>query len=189
VRRAAVSAAALAALSGPGEAAAQDGPPESDTALLTRTLRTEHLVVVAYRQALASGALSPPVDRVVREILAQELAHVATLDRELTALGAEPAEPPPDVVAAQRGFASHHMYTSLTNLPSQRACLKLLINVETVAESAYLEAIAKLADPRLLRISSEIMGSEGQHWTVLSSVRHHGDVMMSVPYPFVGGST
>ena len=93
------------------------------------------------------------------------------------------------MVTAQRGFAAHHMYTSLTKLPSQNACLKLLIDVETVAESAYLEAIAKLGDARLLRISAEIMGAEAQHWTALSSVRHHGDVMMSVPYPFVGGST
>jgi hypothetical protein len=189
VRGAAVSAAAATALSWPGRAAAQAGPPESDAELLERTLRTEHLVVVAYRQALASGVLSPPVALAVREILGQELTHVATLERELRARGAQPAEPPRDVVAAQRAFAAHQMHTSLTNLHSQNACLKLLIDVETVAESAYLEAIAKLTEPRLLRLSAEIMGAEAQHWTALSAVRHRGDVMMSVPYPFVGGST
>ena len=163
VRRAAVSAAAVAALSRPGAAAAQAGPPESDTQLLERTFRTN--------------------------IWGYFFMTLATLERELSARCAQPAGPPRDVVTAQRGFAAHHMYTSLTKLPSQNACLKLLIDVETVAESAYLEAIAKLGDARLLRISAEIMGAEAQHWTALSSVRHHGDVMMSVPYPFVGGST
>ena len=189
VRGAAVAAAAAAAFSRPAGAAAQAGPPVSDAELLERTLRTEHLVVVAYRQALASGALSAPVARAVREILGQELIHIATLERELRQRGVQPARPPRDVSAAQRGFAAHHMDLSLTKLPTQNACLKLLINVETIAESAYLEAITKLTDARLLRISAEIMGAEAQHWTALSSVRHHGDVMMSVPYPFVGGST
>jgi ferritin-like protein len=188
VRRAALSAAAVAALSRPAPASAETGPPESNTELLQRTLRTEQLVVVAYRQALGSGALSASVARLVKEILGQELTHVAALDRELRRLGAEPAAPPRDLVSAQRGFAARNMHMSLTDVRSQRACLKLLINVETVAETAYLLLISKLDDPRLLRLSAELMGSEAQHWTVLSSVRHHGDVKMSVPYPFVGGS-
>ena len=54
---------------------------------------------------------------------------------------------------------------------------------------AQRDAVRFVADPHLLRLSAEIMGAEAQHWTALSSMRHHGDVKMSVPYPFVGGST
>jgi rubrerythrin len=185
---AAMSAVAGAALGAPA-ASARGTAPEDDTSLLGQTLRVEQLVVIAYRRVLASGASSSRVARTVQTILGQELAHVAALERALEARGARPPAPPRDLVAAQRGFAAHHMFTSLTDLPTQKSCLRLLIDVETIAESAYLEAIAKLSDAHLLRMSTEIMGCEAQHWTVLSAVRHHGDVMRSVPYPFVGGST
>jgi rubrerythrin len=186
--RAAMSAVAGAALGAPA-ASAQGTAPDGDTRLLGRTLRVEQLVVIAYRRVLASRALSPRVTRTVQAMLGQELAHVATLQRALEARGAQTPAPPRDLVAAQRRFAARQMFTSLTDLPTQKSCLKLLIDVETTAESAYLEAIAKLSDAQLLRMSTEIMGCEAQHWTVLSAVRHHGDVMRSVPYPFVGGST
>ncbi len=183
------AAAAGAALSLPDVAFAQGTAPDGDVRILARTLGIEQLVVVAYRHTLASGKLEPGVARLVRQILGQELVHVATLERALTALGGEPPQPPSDLVSAQRGFASHHMDTSLTDLRDQKACLKLLVNVESVAEGAYFEAIGKLTDAQLLRTSCAIMGCEAQHWTLLSSVRHHGDVLITVPYPFVGGST
>jgi Ferritin-like domain len=186
---AALAAAAGAALSLPDFARAQGAPPASDVRLLKRTLTTEQLVVVAYRHTLASGKLEPGTAQLVRRILGQELVHVATLERALLALGAEPPEPHGDLVSAQRGFAIHHMYTSLTELPDQNACLRLLVDVESVVEGAYFEAIGKLTDAQLLRMSCAIMGCEAQHWTLLSSVRHHGDVLITVPYPFVGGST
>ena len=75
------------------------------------------------------------------------------------------------------------------DLHTQNECLKLLVDVETVAEDAYFVAIGKLRDPGLMRLSAQIMGCEAQHWTLLSAARHHGDVMMTVPYPFVGGTS
>ena len=189
VGAAAGSAAALSALSWPASASADSGPPESNAALLGRALRVEQLVVIAYRRVLASGALEAKVARQVEEILGQELVHVATLERELSALGASPPAPPRDLAAAQRALATHHMYTSLSDLRNQKACLKLLVDVESVVEGAYFRAIGKLTDPRLLRMSAQILGCEAQHWTALASIRHHGDVEIAVPYPFVGGST
>lgn len=185
---AAISAAGAAGLVAAGVVSA-DTLPESDMAILARMLKVEQWVVVAYRRALSSGKLEPRLSSRVAAILGQELVHVTTLRRALASRGAPIPPPPRDVAAAQRGLATRHMYTSLTELRDEKACLKLLIDVESVAEGAYFEAIGKLTDPALLRMSAQIMGCEAQHWTVLSAVRHHGDVLISVPYPFVEGST
>jgi hypothetical protein len=162
---------------------------ESDAEVLGRTLKVEILLVVAYHQVLASGALKPAVVPQVREILGQELEHVATLQRELKRTGAPVPAAPRDLVAAQRALAAHHVSTSLQGLRTQNDCLKLLIDVESLAEGAYFDAIGKLTDASLLRASGEMMGCEAQHWTVLSAIRHPGEVFFSVPYPFVQGST
>jgi hypothetical protein len=39
-----------------------------------------------------------------------------------------------------------------------------------------------------MKLSLELMGSDAQHWTVLSGIQHAGDIGQSVPYPFVAGS-
>jgi hypothetical protein len=168
---------------------AADLAPANDAEVLGQALIVESLLVVAYRQVLASGALRPNVARQVDEILGQELEHVATLRRELKRIGAAVPAGPRDLAAAHRGLAAHHVYTNLQALRTQNDCLKLLIDVESVAEGAYFDAIGKLSDPSLLRTSAEIMGCEAQHWTVLSAARHHGEIIYSVPYPFVQGST
>jgi hypothetical protein len=182
-----VSASAASGLLVAGAASAATAP-EDDVTILRRTLEVEQGVVVAYRRVLSSGKLEPRLTGKVGAILAQELVHVGTLRRALATRGASIPRAPRDVAAAQRGLAKRHMYTSLTVLRNQNECLKLLIDVESVAEGAYFEAIGKLKDPGLLRLSTQIMGCEAQHWTVLSGIRHHGDVMISVPYPFVQGS-
>lgn len=64
-----------------------------------------------------------------------------------------------------------------------------LIDVESMLEGAWFSAIAKLRDPRLAGLAARIMACEAQHWTVLSSVSHHGDPKLTVPYPFVRGSS
>jgi Ferritin-like domain len=186
---AALAVAAGAAVSLPDAALAGAAPADSDVRVLRRTLAIEQLVVFAYRHTLASGKLHPGAARLVGQILGQELVHVATLERALATLGAEPPAAPRDLASAQQGFSDHHMDTSLAEIPDQNACLRLLVDVESVAEGAYFEAIGKLTDARLLRTSCAIMGCEAQHWTLLSALRHHGDVLITVPYPFVGGST
>jgi hypothetical protein len=93
------------------------------------------------------------------------------------------------VASAQRALARRHVSASLTKLDTQRKCLRLLIDVESLAEGAYFAAITNLRDPVLVRTSAEIMGCEAQHWTLLSALQHHGDVDRAVPYPFVQGSS
>jgi hypothetical protein len=154
--------------------------------VLTKALGIERVVVSAYRSVLSSGVLTGVVTATLRGILAQELAHVAALERALRGLGAPIPQTSPG--AAQSALPRHHIHLSLTHLPTQHDCLRLLIDVESLAEGTYFSAISKLTDPGLLRTSVEAMGCEAQHWTVLSALQHHGDVTRSVPYPFVQGS-
>lgn len=185
---AAVSAAAVSGFAGV-EAAEAVLTPEADGELVRGMLRAEHLVVIAYRGVLESGKLEPELERKVRAIVPQELQHVAALTKALEAIGTPAPAPPRDLIAAQRGLTQRHIHTSLTGLHTRNECLKLLIDVESMAEAAYFDAIGKLGDPALLRLSAQIMGCEAQHWTALSAARHHGDVMIAVPYPFVQGAT
>jgi hypothetical protein len=182
---AAAGASGLIGADAAGAAAAQ----ASDASALRHALGVEQLVLIAYRKVLSSGALEPAVARMAEQFLGQELEHVAILKRALAGLGASAPPAPRDLPAAQRALAVHHVTISLTDLRTQRDCLRLLVDVETLAEDAYFKAIGKLTDAALLRTSAEIMGCEAQHWTVLSSARHHGNVKIAVPYPFVGGTT
>lgn len=185
VRAAAISTAA-AGLVGAVPAAAA---PVDDAAVLGHVLEIEQLVVIVYRRALASHALTPNVAATVAHFLGQELQHTAILRRAVVASGGAPTPAPPNLTAVQRALARHQVMDTLTDLRTEKQCLKLLVDVETIAEDAYFVAIGKLTDPELLRTSAQIMGCEAQHWTVLSAARHHGDVKLSVPYPFVGGTT
>lgn len=182
----AAAAVAAAGLAGAQAAGAQPAPT-TDADVLRRTLQIEQVVVIAYRRAISSGALHPPIARKLHAFLGQELQHVRILEAALRSVGAPPPSPPHDLAAAQRTLSRHHVEVSLMDLRTQNQCLRLLVDVETLAEDAYFEAVGKLADAALLRTSAQIMGCEAQHWTVLSSARHHGDVKISVPYPFVGG--
>jgi hypothetical protein len=181
----AVAVAAAGLLGAPAAAGASAPPTDAD--VLRRTLQIERVVVIAYRQSIASGALTPAIASQLEQILGQEHEHVAILEGALKSLGEPPPPPPSDLAAAQRVLTSRHVDASLLALHTQDQCLRLLVNVETLAEEAYFVAVGQLSDADLLRTSAQIMGCEAQHWTVLSSARHHGDVKISVPYPFVGG--
>jgi hypothetical protein len=177
---------AAGAPSGVGTTSAAGGgaPGAGDSAVLSRTLRTEQLVVTVYERVLASGLVAPAVASQLRVQLAQEHEHIATLERALRELGASRTS----VSAAQRELHHHHIHIALARLRSQHECLKLLIDVESLAERAYFEATSRLTDPGLVRMSVEAMGCEAQHWTVLSAIQHPGKLYRSVPYPFVVGS-
>jgi Ferritin-like domain len=163
--------------------------PENDSAILSRTLAVEQLVVVAYRQVLSTTVLEPAVSAHVRRQLSHERQHVAAVGRALSAMGAIAPTPPATLAQAQAALSHHHVTVSLTALPSQHDCLRLLIDVENTAVGAYFSALSTLSDARLLRMAAEIMGCEAQHWTVLSSFQHPNEIYRSVPYPFVQGSS
>jgi Ferritin-like domain len=185
---------AAAALAGAGTAASALAsiasaavPPQVEARAVTHALQIEQLVLIAYRQVVASPVVHPSVGAQLRIHLKQETEHVRLLERALAARG-EIVPAPPSLTAAQTELAQHQVHWSLTNLPNQHDCLKLLIDVESLAENAYFEAVGEIQDPALLRTCAEIMAAEAQHWTVLSGFLNHQDPKKAVPYPFVEGT-
>jgi hypothetical protein len=156
--------------------------------VLTRALQIEQLLVIAYERVLAAGRLTSASAPSVHAFYAHERNHVSTLKQALVDLGAPIPSPPRDAASAQRGLSVHHVHRSLTQVSTEHDCLKLLIDVESVAEGAYFDAVASLGDAARMRMAAEIMGCEAQHWTVLSGLLNRFNVVRSVPYPFVAGS-
>ena len=73
---------------------------------------------------------------------------------------------------ASDALSQHDISDSLTDLHTQNACLKLLVDLESVAEGAYYTPLKDLTDRRLVRLSAQIMSCEAQHWTVVSGLRN-----------------
>ena len=183
----AAGAAAVAGGFGADRALADTAPP-SDADLLTKTLEVERLMVFAYERVLASGALSPGVQRVITPFLAQERAHVAAVAAALSGLGASAPAGPLTLTQASAALGEHHVSDSLTALHTEHDCLKLLVDLESVAEGASYTPIKDLSRPHLVRVCAQIMACEAQHWTVLSGLRNPGEYVKAVPWPYVFGT-
>ena len=191
-RRELIVGAAGAALGAGGlatESAFADTPAPSDAELLGKSLEVERLMVLGYRRVFASGLLTPAIQRALAPHLGHELAHAGALAARLKALGAPAPTGALDLKAAADVMARYHASGSLTNLHSQNDCLKLLVDLESVAEGIHYTALKDLRSPALQHLSAQIMACEAQHWTSLSALSHHGDVKKTVPYPFVRGSS
>jgi radical SAM superfamily enzyme with C-terminal helix-hairpin-helix motif len=146
------------------------------------------VMVLGYRRVLASGLLTPGVQRAIEPHLGHEIAHVAELAAQLTALGAPAPTGPVDLKTAATTMAKHHVPASLTDLHDEKDCLKLLVDLESAAEGVHYTALEDLRSAGLLRLSAQMMACEAQHWTVLSGLRNPGKYVKAVPWPFVFGS-
>ncbi|HEY4828323.1 MAG TPA: ferritin-like domain-containing protein [Solirubrobacteraceae bacterium] len=185
-------AGALSAAGGlaaaPAVALADTGVP-SDSDALAKVLEAERLIVLGYRQVLASGTLGTGDAAVLEPFLAQELEHVSTVAAQLEALGTMSDTSPLDVTAGNALLAKHHVPGSLTDLHARADCLKLLVNLESVAEGAYFTALKTLGHADLVTLCAQAMACEAQHWTVISGLRNPGIYVKSIPWPFVTGSS
>ena len=168
---------------------AQAASALSEPQVLAHALQMERLSVIGYEQVLASGALSSVARPQLEAILADDRRHVTTLEQVFRRSGAPLPQGPADVAAAQAILTRHQVHRSLTRLPTQYDCLRVMIDIESLAEGAYYKAMPRLVDPTLVRISAAIMGSDAQHWSVLSGIQHKGDITQSVPFPFVYGAS
>lgn len=177
----------LAAGLGPRSALA-DAPPPSAAELLGKALDVERLMVLAYERVFASGALSPGIQRAITPHLAQEREHLAAVASELARLGAPAPTAPLSLKAASDALGQHNISGSLTDLHTEDDCLKLLVDLESVAEGAHYTPLKDLTDPRLVRMNAQIMSCEAQHWTVLSGLRNPGQYVKAIPWPYVYGS-
>ena len=178
--------AAVAATSGPALAAT---PVPSDSETLAKVLEVERLVVLGYRQVLASGLLGPADDAALEPFLAHELEHVSTLASHLKALGASADVSSLDVKTGDSLLGKYHVPGSLTGLQNRKDGFRLLVNLESVAEGAYFTALNTLRSAEFQTLSGQAMACEAQHWTVISGLRNPGIYVKSVPWPFVTGSS
>jgi Ferritin-like domain len=189
---AALGAGGLGAGVGPGalgaESALADTPAPSDAELLGQSLQVERLMVLGYRRVFGSGLLTPAIQRAIAPHLGHELAHVKAVAARLEALGAPATTGPLDLKAAADVMGQYHASDSLTDLHSQNDCLKLLVDLESVAEGIHYTALKDLRSPALQRLSAQIMACEAQHWTVLSGLRNPGQYVKAIPWPFVYGT-
>jgi hypothetical protein len=160
-------------------------PPKTDADLLYELLAVELLVTVVYTKVIQSGVLSARGYRLASELLVYEQAHVRVLTLELRNRGGAAPASPESTSAIDELLAATHVSGSLAKLKDEHDGIRLLLGVETMAEGAYYKAMSMLRNSLLLRTAAEIMGSEAQHYTVLSEVLHPGDIARAVPYAFV----
>ncbi|MGZ4218188.1 MAG: ferritin-like domain-containing protein [Solirubrobacteraceae bacterium] len=171
-----------------GAADAEAAAPQTDAELIRAILSVELLVVFSYEQVLSSGKLSPASEHVIRQLLDHEHTHVDVLSADLEELGQEPPDPPASVTDADAELSVLHGSARLASLHSEDDCLRLLEQVESLAQGAYYVSMSKFADVKLARKCASILGAEAQHYTALAGLLHPGDINKAVPGPFVEGS-
>lgn len=164
------------------------GATSPDSELLIPLIGTELLAAYIYQRALEAGLLSPRGNRLAARLLAQEHQHLARLSAELRQRGGTPPAPITNAADADRVLAAHRSPGVRASLHNEHDTIILLARVEWLLEGAYYTAIGKLQDPRLLRLSGQIMANEAQHGTMLSELLHPGDVNKAVPSPNVIGT-
>lgn len=160
----------------------------SDRRALATALRLQSLGLWVYDRVLEHGRLDPGPRRLIEALRRDEREHLTAVGSELTVHG-HLTLPGWTLRSASAELSRHGVGASVVSLQTQHDSLRLLIDVESMLEGAWFSAIAKLRDPRLAGLAARIMACEAQHWTVLSSVSHHGDPKLTVPYPFVRGSS
>jgi Ferritin-like domain len=171
-----------------GTAVAEAAAPQTDAELIRAILSVELLVVFSYEQVLSSGKLSAESEHVIRQLLDHEHTHVDVMAADLEELGQEPPDPPASVTDADAELSVLHGSARLGSLNSEEDCLRVLEQVESLAQGAYYVSMSKFADVTLARTCASILGTEAQHYTALAGLLHPGDINKAVPGPFVEGS-
>ena len=171
------------------EPAAADTAPLTDAQALSNALEVERLVVLAYRRVLASGALAADIERAIAPYLNQEIEHVSAVAAALAAMGVRADTSALSLDAAGDLLSKHNIPVSLTGLHSQNDAMRLLVDLESLAEGVYFTALKTLSTQPLQRLAAQIMACEAQHWTAVSGLRNPGEYVKAVPWPFVTGSS
>ena len=190
----AAGAGAGLAIGGAADLAVAAGPASADAALtdpqaLSKALEVERLMVLAYRRVLTSGTLAPDIERAIAPYLTHEIQHVSAVAAALAAMGVKADTGPLGLDAAGDLLSKHYVPVSLTNLGSQNDSMRLLVDLESVAEGVYFTGLKTLSTQPLQRLAAQIMACEAQHWTAVSGLRNPGQYVKAVPWPFVTGSS
>ena len=163
--------------------------PLTDPQALSNALEVERLMVLAYRRVLASGALAPDIERAIAPYLSHEIQHTSAVAAALAGMGVKASTGPLDLNAAGDLLSKHNIPVSFGDLHSQNDALRLLVDLESIAEGVYFTALKTLSTQPLQRLAAQIMACEAQHWTAVSGLRNPGEYVKAVPWPFVTGSS
>lgn len=131
-----------------------------DAEILAKAIHLEQVAVLAYGVAIDSGRHGMQLTRVAARFRDHEQQHADVLTTALTDLGGSPPEraTAEDVVDVVKSFADAQTQADAANV---------LIEIETAAVAAYLDAQRKLIDGKLLQTGASIMANEAQHLVVL----------------------
>jgi hypothetical protein len=188
----AAGAAAMAgalALPAVGSAASSSSaqPPVSEPDRLQRLIRLELLLLYCYRHVLDSGILRPHAQRTLAPFPGHEQAHIAALQRSLTARGGTIPPGPDSVATANRYLANRGVGGRLGQLKGDRDALYLLLTLEQVTIGAYFVALTKLRDAELIQLACQIMANEAQHDAMIGLTLPKNTPASAVPYGLVQG--
>ncbi len=154
---AALSAAAVALLTGSSDIAMATAATPEDLGVLNTALGLEYQGIAAYQIGAESGLLKQPVLKVALQFQSDHKKHAEALSGAIAKLGGTPvtAKKP-----SEYGFPTHA-------LKSQADVLKFAAGLEQGAVSAYLGAVAAFGDRELAKVAASILGNEAQHWSLL----------------------
>ncbi|HEY5429839.1 MAG TPA: ferritin-like domain-containing protein [Solirubrobacteraceae bacterium] len=159
----------------------------SVTDRLQRLIRIELLLAFSYRHVLASSVLTPRARRTLTPFVAHEQAHIAALERELTARGATLPAAPASVAAANHDLGHRKVGGRLGQLRGDLDAVRLLLTLEQVTIGAYFVALLKLEETGLIELASQIMANEAQHDAMLGLLMPPNKPADAVPYGLVQG--
>jgi hypothetical protein len=183
----AVAGAAGLTARGSGAEAATTAAAETDPDRLHRLVSVEMLVLFCYDQVLSSAPLTPRAHRLISPARGQEEAHIRILRSHLNARGGVPPAPPETIQEANRQLARAGVGGRLGQLQGARDALFLLLAVEQRVIGTYFSALGKFSDPRLIRLSAQIMANDAQHQALVGVALNPGNTQKAVPSGLVQG--
>lgn len=159
----------------------------SVTDRLQRLIRIELLLLFSYRHVLASSVLTPRARRTLTPFAAHEQAHIAALEKQLTARGGAVPAGPASLSAANRDLGHRKVGGRLGQLRGDLDAVRLLLTLEQVTIGAYFVALMKLEESSLIELTSQIMANEAQHDAMLGLLLPPNKPADAVPYGLVQG--
>ncbi|MEO5691881.1 MAG: ferritin-like domain-containing protein [Usitatibacter sp.] len=151
----ALSAGAVALLSGREALARGKASAEGDAQILNGALASELEAIAAYQVGAESGLLQKPVLDLAVSFQRHHGEHAALLSKTIVILGGKPVAP-------------KDKYAFPTDkLKSQADVLRFAASLEKGAVSAYLAAVPAFDDRELSKAAASILGDEAMHWAVL----------------------
>ncbi len=156
-----------------GAGTASAAPGERDLAWLRFGVTVEYVSAEYYRRARGAVAWSDSERRALERATAAEVAHRNAFRAKLIALNESAIEPEDiEIELPDAAFAS------------RTATITLGRRLESLSQSAYLGAVAGIADADLRRLFAQVLASEAQQLAYLTGL---GGRVLTDPFPPVHG--